>query len=69
MYGSGLPVVLAHGALGEFDEIIFLGIGAIFLVLMGLSWIKSRNEAPDEAIESSVEQAEPDARPDRFTLK
>ena len=27
-----MPVILAHGALGPFDEIIFIGIALIFLV-------------------------------------
>lgn len=36
---------LAHGALGYWDEVIFIGIVIIFIGFMGSSWIKSRNEA------------------------
>jgi len=39
--------ILAHGALGPFDEIIFFGIALIFLAMMGMSWLRSR-ELPDE---------------------
>lgn len=42
-----LPVILAHGALGPYDELIFLSIGAIFLIFMGISWVKSRNTRPE----------------------
>ena len=30
-----MPSLLAHGALGPFDEIIFLGIALVFLGMMG----------------------------------
>jgi hypothetical protein len=60
------PTILAHGALGAFDEIIFLGVGVVFLVMMGISWLKSRNMKPefeDPAEATSAEQ------PDRFKLE
>lgn len=38
-----LPMFLAHGALGNFDEVIFLLVAGIFLTMMGISWVKSRN--------------------------
>ena len=41
------PIILAHGALGNWDEVIFLSIAAIFLIMMGISWVKSRNTTPD----------------------
>ncbi len=41
------PIILAHGALGNWDEVIFLSIAAIFLIMMGISWVKSRNTPPD----------------------
>ena len=34
--------ILAHGALGPFDEIIFVGIALIFVVMMGISWMRSQ---------------------------
>ena len=34
--------ILAHGALGPFDEIIFVGIALIFVVMMGISWARSQ---------------------------
>lgn len=36
------PVLLAHGALGYWDELIFVSIAAIFIVMMGVSWVRSR---------------------------
>jgi len=51
------PLVLAHGALGPFDEIIFLGVGVVFLVLMGISWLRSRdqNDSGDPAVTTQAD--------------
>lgn len=54
-----MPVILAHGALGPFDEIIFIGIAVIFLGMMGLSWLRSQGLEDDE-----LEPGEPAAAPD-----
>lgn len=64
------PTILAHGALGAFDEIIFLGVGVVFLVMMGISWLKSRNMKPefnDPSIPAKVKS--PEQQPDRFKLE
>ncbi|MCY3865844.1 MAG: hypothetical protein OXG68_10445 [Chloroflexi bacterium] len=59
-----MPVVLAHGALGPFDEIIFLSIAVVFLAMMGISWVRSQQlpeeetEAPDESREAEAERFE-----------
>lgn len=37
-----MPPILAHGALGPYDEIIFLGIAVAFLGMMGVSWLRSQ---------------------------
>jgi len=37
-----LPVILAHGALGIWDEVVFILIGLIFLGMMLISWFRSR---------------------------
>jgi hypothetical protein len=52
------PILLAHGALGVWDEVIFLTIGAVFLIMMGVSWLRSRNIAPEP---DSAESAETEA--------
>lgn len=49
--------ILAHGALGIFDELIFISVAAIFLVMMGISWVNSRNQSA-EATEAELTQAE-----------
>jgi hypothetical protein len=43
-----MPVILAHGALGPYDELIFAVVGVAFLVMMGISWVRSRNEPLDD---------------------
>lgn len=61
-----IPPLLAHGALGAFDEIIFLGFAVIFLVMMGVSWIVSRNaRLRDAELPAQTSDAE---SPDRFPL-
>ncbi len=61
-----MPVILAHGALGPFDEIIFLSIAVVFLAMMGVSWARSQ-QLPDEDLEAPGECRETDA--DRFELE
>ena len=65
------PTILAHGALGAFDEIIFLGVGVVFLVMMGISWLKSRNVKPefdDPTISAEATSTDP-AQAQRFKLE
>ncbi|MDE2636421.1 MAG: hypothetical protein OXI30_08655 [Chloroflexota bacterium] len=59
-------VILAHGALGPFDEIIFLSIAAVFLAMMGISWLRSQ-QLPDEEMEAESESQESDS--ERFELE
>lgn len=37
-----MPPLLAHGALGYWDEVIFAGIIIVILSLMAVSWFRSR---------------------------
>ena len=41
--------ILAHGALGWADELIFLGVIVAFLGMMGVAWFRSRNMDYDSA--------------------
>jgi hypothetical protein len=70
-----LPIILAHGALGGWDELVFLGVAAIFVTMMGISWVKSRNttlplEDPEKpaASEPTPTASETDT-PDHFRLE
>ena len=72
-----LPVILAHGALGPYDELIMGGAAAVFLIMMGISWVKSRNSRPEfeedtpdsaGAEEAQRDQPETTAEKDRFRL-
>ena len=38
--------VLAHGALGIFDELIFIGVAVLFLIAMIIVWVRSRAIPP-----------------------
>lgn len=58
-----LPTFLAHGVLGAFDELMFAGVAVVFLVMMGISWVRSRSFEPEwedehTAPENSAESAE-----------
>jgi hypothetical protein len=44
-----MPPLLAHGALGWFDEILFIGVGLGFIAMMALSWLRSRNLPASDA--------------------
>ncbi|MBI1259298.1 MAG: hypothetical protein GC204_17675 [Chloroflexi bacterium] len=68
-----MHVILAHGALGPYDELIMAGAATIFLVMMGISWVRSRNTRPDfeEAeLKEENQRVQPDKadEPDRFRL-
>lgn len=63
--------LLAHGALGPWDEIIFLGVSAVFIVIMGISWVRSRNaEFDEDDPDSLAPTSTPDGNesPERFRL-
>jgi hypothetical protein len=70
--------ILAHGALGIWDELIYLAIAVIFIGFMAVSWLRSRSQqietdtpAPpsDSAAPSSDSAAPSSAAPDRFKLE
>jgi hypothetical protein len=62
------PVILAHGALGPYDELIMGGAAVIFLVMMGISWVRSRNTRPEFEEEDKRVEPEKADEPDRFRL-
>lgn len=53
-----MVAIRAHGALGPFDEIIFVSIAVIFIVMMGISWARSQGlpELEDDASESAGDE-------------
>ncbi|MEO8392534.1 MAG: hypothetical protein ABI700_06045, partial [Chloroflexota bacterium] len=68
--GRKMHVILAHGALGPYDELIMGSAAVIFLIIMGISWVRSRNTRPefeDEALkeENQRVQSEKADEPDR----
>lgn len=67
------PLIVAHGALGAFDEVIFLSVAFLFIVVMGISWVHSRNNPPVDDDESDSVAETPPAtdsasEPDHFRL-
>jgi len=68
------PVILAHGALGIFDEVIFIGVVLIFGGMMAYAWWRSRNapaevEGEDSPEQPPVENPESAQNPDHFRLE
>jgi hypothetical protein len=61
--------ILAHGSLGEWDELIFLSIAAIFLIMMGIAWVRSRVSIP-ESLEEPTNATAPSTtnNEERFPL-
>lgn len=55
-----IPIFLAHGALGGFDEVIMIGVSVVFVVMMGVSWIKSRSMEPILEDEEESNDNDPD---------
>ena len=61
--------ILAHGSLGEWDELIFLSIAAIFLIMMGIAWVRSRVSTPPALEEPTDPTPNPTPNTDeRFPL-
>lgn len=50
------PILVAHGALGPWDETIFISVVIIFVTMMGISWFRSRG-MDDEPLETPTRQA------------
>lgn len=48
-----MQLFLAHGQLGIWDELIFLGITVVFALIMLFSWLRSR-QLPDEDAEEET---------------
>ncbi len=65
-----MPSILAHGALGPFDEIIFLGIALVFLGMMAVSWLRSQNMEDEAIAADEMDNSEPASAPEaeRFEL-
>ena len=67
------PVILAHGALGNWDELIFIGVVVTFIIMMGVSWVRSRNIAPEfdepPAEQTPESESEPASSDEHFELK
>jgi len=64
--------LLAHGALGYWDEAIFAGVSVLFIIMMGVSWVRSRNMEPEFEDEfpktKPDDSAADDHSPERFRL-
>lgn len=63
-------VILAHGALGYWDELIFLAVIVLFIVFMIFSWVQSRSAESEyqqgEMQPETVTESVPDG--ERFEL-
>ena len=63
--------LLAHGALGPWDELIFLAVFVIFVIMMGVSWVRSRALGDEDLDNEPASPESPAAEDgdDRFALK
>lgn len=61
-------VLLAHAGLGAWDEVIFLGVAALFLIMMGISWFRSRSAPLEEPDNHELPTVTPEQADDRFRL-
>lgn len=69
-----IPFLIAHGALGGADELIFLGIAVIFIGMMGVTWVRSQSidmddEEPEPTPTKGAKKKQPKASSsDHFKL-
>ena len=64
-----MPIVLAHGALGIWDEIIFIAVALLFLAFMVMSWIRARaNNDVLQSPQNEPESESPEQTTGRFEL-
>jgi hypothetical protein len=69
--------LIAHGALGPYDELVYLGVAVIFIVMMGVSWFQTRmtdydDDQHTEEIPTDIhldEQVAAGSGEERFTLE
>lgn len=61
------PPILAHGALGWADEIVFAAVIVIFLSMMVVSWFRSRG-MDDDLDTPTPEQHKPSQSTEHFEL-
>lgn len=65
-----MPVLLAHGALGPYDELIFLGIFSIFIGMMIVSWFRSQHmEFENDDLMPQKPENNDASDEERFTLE
>jgi hypothetical protein len=63
------PILLAHGALGIYDEVIFIGVLTIFVTMMVISWLVSRNTKPELDESEPISEPEQSVSEERFKLE
>lgn len=60
--------LLAHGALGYWDEVIFVTVIVIFLGMMVASWLRSRGDGSPPADAAPLSPRDAGPEDDRFEL-
>ncbi len=66
-----LTLLPAHGALGNWDELIFLAVASALLILMVVSWLRARAGLTEEEENSASDQrpSRADARSGQVELE
>jgi hypothetical protein len=62
--------LIAHGALGPYDELVYLGVAVIFVIMMGVSWFQTRmtDYDDDRGEQSPAPGPVTEQSDERFTL-
>ena len=63
------PPLLAHGALGNWDELIFLGVAIAFVILMAASWLRARARQTVDPPQRDGERTAPAERSPRGSVE
>jgi len=63
-----IQYMLLHGSLGWADELIFVGVGLTFLVLMAIHWVMIRTRDAEPTASPDGAAPEANEEPERFRL-
>jgi hypothetical protein len=62
-------ILPAHGALGPWDEIIFVAVAVVFVAMMAISWLRSRSDAGESDLDEADTSEKAKVDENRFELK
>jgi hypothetical protein len=66
--GMFWTTLIAHGVFGPYDEIIVPLIALVFLALIGITWLRSRNTFVAPPPPETPDKTKPESDDSHFTL-